>query len=124
MAESLAEAKYLLRRALQIRGFVISDTDSMFNASDNFGHFRLTFMPGNRRVLISSHVVIRDEFRGKGIGRKMLAMREEIARECGANLVLATVREDNSIEIHLLESSGWKRYNKRDTGVCLWGKEL
>lgn len=123
---SLQHGCYLLQRALRVRGFTAYNIneENSFLASNAFGEFRLTFMPGNRRVLISSHVVVKATLRGKGIGRKMLNMREEIAREAGVNLLLATVREDNAIEIHLLETSGWKRYNQRETGVCLWGKEL
>lgn len=126
MTNSLAEAQYLLQRALRTRGFSAMNIneENSFLASNTQTVFRLTFMPGNRRVLISSQVQVDLALRGKGLGRKYLAIREEVAREAGVNLLLATVREDNTIEIHLLETSGWKRYNKRETGVCLWGKEL
>lgn len=119
---SLAQSKYLLERALRTRGFNVYET---YLAVSSNAQFRLSFMPGNRRVLISSNVIVFEHERGKGVGRRLLGLREECARECGANLLLATVREDNPIEIHLLETSGWKRLNKRETtGVCLWGKEL
>jgi GNAT superfamily N-acetyltransferase len=98
--------------------------EDSFVARSLFGEFELTIMPGNRRVLISQHSLIYPEHRGKGHGRKYLETREEIARAADCNLLLATVRNDNAVEIHLLESHGWKRYNSRDTGVSLWGKEL
>lgn len=126
---SLSEARYLLRRALRSRGmspdhlYLYSNPDK-FKVVHATGCFTLSFMPGNRRVLISSDSYVIERERGQGLGRKLLKMREEIAREAGVNLLLATVREDNAIEIHLLETSGWKRFNKRETGVCLWGKEL
>jgi|SRR5690348_94412 len=121
----LAESCYLLGRALRSRGFRVNEVDShSFKIENETTHFTLTFMPGNKRVLISSNVKVYPEFQGKKYGTKYLLMREEIAREAKCNLILATVREDNSIEIHLLEKHGWKRFNKRETGVCLWGKEL
>lgn len=120
----LSQAMYLLRRALNSRGFAVDEHDLAFHVQTATGTFRLSFLPGNRRVLISSHVHIVFSERGQGLGRKMLKLRDEIAKECGANLLLATVREDNPIQVHLLETSGWKRFNKRETGVCLWGKEL
>jgi len=82
-------------------------------------------MPGNRRVLISHRSSIEQWQRNKGYGRRMLDLREQLAREAGANLLLATVKNENVIEIHLLESNGWKRFtNRKETQVSLWGKEL
>lgn len=119
------ETRYRLTRALRSRcTLTILNEDSYLAEYGTIGRFKLTLMPGNRRVLISSGVVVNEGDRGKGYGKKMLAMREEIAKYAGINLLLATVREDNAREIHILETNGWKRLNKRDTGVCLWGKEI
>lgn len=125
MTSSRQETLYLLSRSLKTRGFeVTATTTGVFDVVHASGHFTLTVMPGNRRVLISSNSTIKTSEQGRGLGRKMLNLREDIAKEAGFNLLLATVRNDNAIEIHLLETSGWKRFTNRDTGVSLWGKEL
>jgi len=96
-----------------------------FSVSHGAGYFSLSFMPGNRRVLISHRSSIEQGQMNKGFGRRMLDLREQLAREAGANLLLATVKNENAIEIYLLESNGWKRFtNRKETQVSLWGKEL
>lgn len=121
----LSETRYRLQRALRIRGYSDATSDGRdFMATGPDYSYRLTIMPGNRRVLISSNVWVTPEKRGHGLGRKLLAQREEVAKEAGCNLILATVRNDNAVEVHLLESAGWKRFTNRTTGVSLWGKEL
>lgn len=118
------EARRALKIGLERHGFRVNRTGDTFFAYSDRGKFELTFMPGNRRVLISQKSEIFPEWRGKGYGKAYLMCRELVAAEAGCNLLLATVRNDNKIEIHMLEESGWKRYNTRSTGVSLWGKEL
>src|SRR5271163_4328452 len=122
----LAESMNLLERAIRTRGLRMSIINGrIWSISNDYTGFQLTFMPGNRRVLISSNVRVYFEYRGKGYGRKGLALREEIAREAGVNLLMATVRNDNVIENHLLSTSGWKKLlDRSETKVSLWGKEL
>lgn len=125
MTSCLSEAKYLLERAMRTRGITPTIVGRTFSVSMTVGKFSLSFMPGNRRTLISHDVLVESAFRGQGYGKKWLHLREELAREIGVNLLLATVKNDNSIENHLLETNGWKRYtNRKETGVSLWGKEL
>ena len=119
------ETEYLISRGLRVRGIRLNVcVDGLWICEHEAGAFRLSLMPGNRRVLISHSVTIYPAYRGKGIGRKYLKLREEIAREAGINLLLATVRNDNLAETHLLQSEGWKKLTDRNTGVSLWGKEL
>ena len=121
----LQEAKYLLERSLRTRGLSVTVEGRTFNVQDGATRFSLSFMPGNRRTLISHDVFVEPEHRGKGLGRRWLEERERIARECGATLLLATVRCENKIENHLLKSHGWKRFtSRRDTKTALWGKRL
>lgn len=123
--QCLPEAKYFLRHALRTRGFTVTEEGYTFYVKTGVGKFALSFMPGNRRTLISHDVFIEEQHRGKGLGRVGLSTREKIAREAGATLLLATVRNDNKIELHLLRTSGWKRFtSRRDTGTSLWGKRL
>jgi|ERR1700676_930375 len=125
MSTCRQETRYLIARHMRINGFDVEvrNEDSII-ARSTFGEFELTIMPGNRRVLISQHSLVYPEYRGKGYGRKYLELRERIASEAGCNLLLATVRNDNAVQVHLLETHGWKRFNNRETGVSLWGKEL
>ena len=119
------ETRYRIARGMRIRGFEVEiKHEDSFRAFSFFGEFELTIMPGNRRVLISQHTLVYPEFRGKGKGRELLKIKQEIAAYAGCNLLLATVREDNTVETHLLTTHGWTKYNTRSTGVSLWGKEL
>lgn len=123
----ISESRYWMSRALLTRGYqacYMSD-GYRFKVFNTTGKFTLTFMPGNRRVIISSGVEIYPHLRGKGWGKRGLLDRECIAREVGCNLILATVKNNNAVEIHLLETNGWKRMlNRSETEVSLWGKEL
>jgi ribosomal protein S18 acetylase RimI-like enzyme len=121
-----------LKRAITSRGFHLTEScDGSYHAfvpgqeTGDSSEFRLSFLPGNRRILISHGVRIPEDRRGKGLGQKYLRMREEIAREAGVNLLLATVREDNPVEKHLLRKHGWEKLiYRRGTGVSLWAKRL
>jgi len=87
--------------------------------------FSMSFMPGNRRTIITHGVLVEPQFRNRGEGRKLLQLRENLAKEAGVNLLLATVKNDNIVEIHLLQTSGWIRFtSRRDTKTALWGKRL
>ena len=123
---SLSEARYLLLRAMRTRGFnpeLVGDRSLNVVTPDY--NFSLSFMPGNRRVLISHKVFIHPASRNRGLGKKLLAMREELAREAGINLLLATVKNDNEVEIHLLKKAKWERMvNRLGTKTSLWGKKL
>ncbi len=123
---SLSESIYLLQRAFHTRGmFPILKNERTIEYITTTAKFSMSFMPGNRRTIISHGVVVEPEFRNKGEGRKLLQLREELAVEAGVNLLLATVKNYNAPEIHLLKTSGWKRLtNRKDTKTSLWGKQL
>lgn len=123
---SLCESIYLLVRAFRTRGMypTLKDKRTIEHVS-TVAKFSMSFMPGNRRTIISHGVLVEPEFRNKGEGRKLLKLREELAKEAGVNLLLATVKNYNKVEVHLLKTSGWKRFtNRRDTKTSLWGKQL
>ena len=126
MTTCLAESVYLFERALKTRGYLFQRDRHTFNVTlANGGKFSLSFFEGNRRMMISHGVYLPESERGKGIGKKLLQLREQIASEAGVNLLMATVRNDNPIEIHLLENAQWERlWNRQETGVSLWIKKL
>jgi GNAT superfamily N-acetyltransferase len=89
------------------------------------GRFSVGMLPGNRRILVSFDSLIEEAHRGQGLGRKYLRLRQEVAREAGINLLLATVRDDNRVERRLLRSAGWRILVPRpETGVSMWAKKL
>jgi hypothetical protein len=123
----LSHAVYLLKRAMLTRGLNPTHEHVTFRtliANHSVGHFGMSFLPGNRRIIVSHDSVIFSWAQNQGHGQRFLAMREEMAREAGANLLMATVRNDNEIENHLLTKHGWTRMLNRKTGVSLWAKEL
>lgn len=121
----LVEAKQRLERAMRTRGLLPTVEGRTFNVKLDVGRFSMSFLPGNRRIVVFHDVFIEPSHRGKGIGRKWLRLREEMAREAGCNLLQATVRDDNATEVHLLQTEGWRRLiDRRETGVSLWVKRL
>jgi len=121
----LSESKYLLERELRTRGYGVVVSNRDFHVTHGSGHFSIGFLPGNRRVLVSHYSYINHDARNKGFGKRLLIVREEVAKAAGVNLLLATVKNENAVEVHLLKSNGWKRFtNRRDTKTSLWGKQL
>jgi GNAT superfamily N-acetyltransferase len=121
-----AETLHLLQSGFRRRGFTIYP-DGRYNLQmfHENGHFKVGMMPGNRRVLISFDSFVQPASRGQGLGKKFLRIRQDVAREAGINLMLATVRDDNRIERHLLRRAGWFVLSPRpETGVSLWAKRL
>lgn len=120
------EALHLLEAGFRRRGFR-PFPEGKYNIKCYYdeGYFSVGLMPGNRRILVSFGSFVQPEFRNKGLGRKMLRLRQEVAREAGINLMLATVRDDNKIERHLLRRAGWQILAPRpETGVSMWAKKL
>ena len=121
----LSQALYLLERAIRTRGFgLVIENKRTFHITDTHAKFSLSFMPGNRRVLVSHGTVVEKEYRNKGIGKRLAAVKQELAREAGCNLLLGTVRNDNFVQEHQMRKDGWERLLNRKTGVSLWGKQL
>jgi len=93
-------------------------------------NFALAPMPGNDLILVSHEVSVSRFQRGRGIGTLMASYREEIARKAGAEVLVATVREDNIVERTLLLKQGWKttgsfasNYMEKHV-VEFWSKQL
>lgn len=128
VTKNLAEARQLLVEALRRRGVkVYGATTNKYEvlAWTHETEFDLSFMPGNRRTVISHAVKVFPQYWGKGIGTKMCKLREEAAIEAGVTLMLATVMNSNAAEIRVLEKCGWQRFtNNERTGCSLWGKQL
>jgi len=122
----LMETAHLLFKGFNSRGFVVYRRGvHEFEMRHEHGKFSVGLMPGNRRILISFGSFIEPEHRGMGLGKRLLRLRQDVAREAGINLMLATVRDDNRIERHLLRRAGWFILAPRpETRVSLWAKRL
>jgi GNAT superfamily N-acetyltransferase len=125
---NLREARELLRKELVIRGFDAYEDPTnkyLVRAHDFTTQFSLSFMPGNRRTLISHAVSVHPEYRGKGLGTRNCELREDAARDAGVTLMLATVLDANVAEIRVLEKRSWVRFTQNKSTHCsLWGKIL
>lgn len=127
LTKSLEEARYRLLAALlqrDVKATLSSFPYDIVCYADE-AKFSLSFMPGNRRTLISHDVEVYETCRRRGVGTRMCALREEAAREAGVTLILATVKDDNVAEVKILEKGGWSRLTQNSiTGCSLWGKQL
>lgn len=114
----------LTQRALRRRGLpTIAVSDRELAHWSDSGNFRISLLPGNTRVAISHAVWLPKNKRGQGLGKKLLRSRMAAFREAGLRLILATVRNSNRAEMHLLRRRGWKRLIKFGS-TSLWGKVL
>ena len=125
--DSLPKARAALVQALHTRGvkaYSGADTYSVFGHTD-YGAFILSFLPGNRRTLVSNGVEIKVSLRNQGYGTKMCRLREDAAKDAGVTLLLATVMDSNLPEIRVLTKCGWSRLTQNlETACSLWGKTL
>lgn len=123
----LLEAQQRLLSALLNRGvkaYTGQNGRTIYGFSSG-SDFRLSFMPGNSRTLISHAVTVQADIRNKGVGTKLCQLREEAAKEAGVTLMLCTVRGDNPAQEHLLNKRSWIRLTKNERTNCsLWGKQL
>jgi hypothetical protein len=60
--------------------------------------FSMSFLYGCRGVLISHGMEVTPIWRGKGIATRIQPLKERIAKDLRASLLLATVRADNDAE--------------------------
>jgi len=94
------------------------------------GHFSMEQLPGCCGIVVSYHSAIETQFRGLGIGKLFLEIREDAARRAGYTVILATVVHGNEAEVGLLKQAGWSVspplfVNKRTkNAIALYTKEL
>ena len=59
-----------------------------------------------------SHVSVREDFEGKGIGNKILKMAEEIAKNNTSRIIQCTIRSGNESSVRLFTRKGYTEVNK------------
>lgn len=129
ITRDLAEARSLLGAALRRRGYACFDLSDKYSVAawskDGAARFTLSFMPGNRRTLISHDVFVVPSMRGQGRGQIAAQARMDAARDAGVTLLLATVLNANKAEKHILAKLGWKVLSDNVFTQCaLWGAQL
>lgn len=86
--------------------------------------FTISLFPGNPKILIFSGVRVSAEHRRQGLGRKFLRLREKIAQEFKASVLLCTVHTGNVAEENLLTSEAWHPLSPDLDGFRIWRKRL
>jgi GNAT superfamily N-acetyltransferase len=81
------------------------------NKSIPFIRFSLSMMPGCCAYCVSHDTIISQEYRNKGYGKKLQAVKKEIAKLLGFTAMICTVTSDNAAEIYILETHGWIKTN-------------
>ena len=95
--------------------------------ADEYGHYELSPFPGNGSVCISHGAFIKPWYRGKGHGKAQHASRLDQARKLGYTYIVATIRDDNTAEVSIVQKQGWRQLDDicdGEYGVSLWGMQL
>lgn len=93
------------------------------------GYCNLRLLAGEGEI---QRIAVLPEYRGFGLGRKMMAAMADYARENGASVISLEVRESNRVARSLYESCGFaaeavrKGYyrNPSEDAVIMWNRAL
>ena len=79
-------------------------------------------------VVVSHNVYIFEKLRGMGLGQQAHVARLAAFKTMGYNYVLCTVRDDNTIQKHILAKNGWVRLattlSSGGESILLMGRDL
>jgi len=93
--------------AESLTGFVWEEPAPPGRRTQIVGNVSLNRAPGDRQQWIVCNVVVKDGYRGRGIGRKLTKAAIAEARDLGATGVLLQVYEDNLPALHLYTDLGF-----------------
>jgi len=89
------------------------------------GRFGIQCFPANPFYAVFWGVKVHEDFRGLGIGQELLRLRLNIAQEAGIHTCMATVRNDNGPQSHIMQKYGFEPERDPDDGpTTLWVKPL
>ena len=96
---------------------------------NQIAEFGLTQLEGCCGVVVSCHVKVHPEFRGKGLGQLLLTIREAAVISAGYTVIMATSIANNAVENHILVKNGYKPMNtftnaRTNHLVTMWQKNL
>ncbi len=74
----------------------------------DIAEFYLQELPGCCGILVFYHASVAKDYRGKGLGKLLLKVREESAVKAGYTVGLCTVLKDNKTENKILSMGGWE----------------
>jgi GNAT superfamily N-acetyltransferase len=86
--------------------------------------FSISCLPGCKNVVVFHKVSVDPTRRSHGLGSYYHLIRLRIARKFGANLVLATVLQGNSMEKEILKKFGWSMAAQVSPNIEMWSKVL
>ncbi len=89
-------------------GFVWEEPSAGGKGRRIVGNVTLSRAPGSRQRWIICNVVVRGEYRGQGIGRRLVEAAVAEARQLGAEGVLLQVYQDNSLALGLYTRMGFE----------------
>lgn len=91
------------------------------NKGSHMGGFRLYEMPHCCGIMLSCGSWVEKEYTGKGLGKELNKLRQEIGKKYGYSLILCTDLETNTAQRRILKSNEWvdiyQFKNKRTTNV-------
>ena len=73
---------------------------------------------------VENSVYVKEEYRCKGIGKKLLDALLEAGRKAGFHTVIARIAETNDVSIHLHEAAGFKHIGVIEEVGVKFGKLL
>jgi GNAT superfamily N-acetyltransferase len=78
-------------------------------SNEDAARFVLTQQTGCCGILVSTDTFVETKHRGNGIAQEMMFLKEQLAKDFGYSLMLATVNmTGNPAECHILEKNGWQ----------------
>jgi len=95
--------------------------------SDYFGSFCLTLageISGDNFIIYSSGMRIEEKYRDKGYSYVLHAMKEEIAKTHGIDIMVARVQADNLVAAKSMKRTRWRKVWLTNRGTDVWMKEI
>ena len=112
-----------LTKATESKGFFIHSPDrdhyEVRSLEGPIAVFSLTELPGCCGAIVSYHSEVVQKYQKQGVGRILLDVRMDAARNRGYGQMIATVLDTNPAEKQLLLASGWvkaKEFRNPKTG--------
>lgn len=88
------------------------------------GGGQLYACPGNDNILISGDSWINHAWKGMGYGKQKNTLVVKAAKQAGYQLLLCTVRLDNTKQNAIMHKNGWKQGAIIGATSAIWTKDL
>lgn len=131
MALDAAELKYELRQSIKgevLECGLVNPIKIEGGGYHTVSEFTLENFPGCRHIIISRNVYVSQLYRGRGIASNLVELRIKAAALAGYSRMMATVREDNEVEMAILRGHEFERIStfrgEKDDRISLWSRLL